>query len=112
MIYSFMKCFSQEVHQIPFIATKLDKVNIPKPIGEIELDLLIQPNPTIDFFSVALLKEIKEVQVYNSSGPLMLLEIETNRPVNIIDFTNEICIVKVISNEGIGFSKIIERGRL
>lgn len=94
------------VIEVPFVPTELEEVKIPKSKDKIEL--LVYPNPTSDYFNVALTREINEIQIYNTSGQLILQVNDTNGPISITDFSQGIYIIRVVTNEIIGYSKIIK----
>lgn len=80
-------------------------------ISEAKNNLFVNlyPNPTYDYFSVALTQDIKEIQIFNTSGQLMLKVHDTNGPINIAGFTEGLYTVRTIANDVILSSMIIKR---
>jgi len=94
------------VTEIPFAPTELEEANIPKPTDKIEV--LVYPNPTFDFFSVALLQEIKSIQIYTTSGQLVYYQNNPDAIIGIEELASGIYLIKVATDEMVGYSKLIK----
>ena len=92
--------------EVPFVPTELESANIPKPIDEIAL--LVYPNPTQDYFILALEQEIRQIQVFNAKGQLLLEENNVGGQIGIADFSSGIYFVRVITDDFIGNAKLIK----
>lgn len=72
-----------------------------------EIEFKVYPNPTSNYITIELDEEINEVLLYTTSGSQIMSS--TSKELNITHLPNGVYLMKVATNTGIGFIKIIKK---
>jgi xyloglucan-specific exo-beta-1,4-glucanase len=77
---------------------EFETMNISDPVLLEQSKALIYPNPTTNFIQIASKKEVKEVQIYDLNGKLIL--ISQNDKINVSHLISAPYIIKIIDEKG------------
>lgn len=72
-----------------------------------EIEYKVYPNPTSIYITIELDEEINEVLLYTTSGSQIMSS--TSKELNIAHLSNGVYLMKIVTNTGIGFQKIIKK---